>query len=103
MAAGEEVDAELAGGVQSRLLRLAGDEGVVSPVRRLDQPRPAAACHDRDALDPRRALGEDERLASGRVSEPRRELVDRHRLVVTRGGSDSREIVLTPRAEQLCE
>ena len=59
----DEVDPELAGGLQARLLGLAGEEEVVALVRRLDQLAAGAARADRDPLDPLRAVREDERLA----------------------------------------
>src|SRR4051812_30335217 len=68
VAAGEEVDAELAGGLQGRLLGLARDEGVEALVRGLDQPRSAAAGDDRDTFDPLGPRGEDERLGPGRLA-----------------------------------
>ena len=50
----DEVDPELPGRLQRRLLGLAGDEEVVALVRRLDQVVAGGAGRDRDALDPLR-------------------------------------------------
>ena len=65
MAPGEEVDAELARGVQCRLLRFAGDERVIAFVRGLDQTCAAAPRDHGDALDLLRPFSEDEGLALG--------------------------------------
>ena len=80
MAAGDEVDPELAGGLQARLLRLAGEEEVVALVGGVDQVAAGGARADRDALDPVRAVREDERLAADRLADTGGELVDAERL-----------------------
>ena len=63
VAGGDEVDPELAGDLQARLLGLAGEEEVVALVRRLDQRAPRPTRADRDPLDLLRPVREDERLA----------------------------------------
>ena len=67
----DEVDAELARGLQARLLRLAREEEVVALVRRLDQLAAGRTRADRDPLDPLRAVREDERLAADGLADPR--------------------------------
>ena len=57
------MDAELARGVQARLLGLAREEEIEAIVCGLDQVVAGGACRDRDALDRLRPVGEDERLA----------------------------------------
>ena len=64
VAGGDEVDPELTGGLQARLLGLAGEEEVVAFVRCPDQLAAGAARADRDPLDPLRPVREDERLAA---------------------------------------
>jgi hypothetical protein len=73
------VDAELSRGGQARLLWLSRDEHVVARVRGVDHIAAAASRDDRDALDHRRALGEDQRLPSHGVGYASGELRDRHR------------------------
>ena len=102
----DEVDAELARGLEARLLGLAGEEEVVALVRRLDQVAAAAAARDRDALDLLGAGGEDDRLAArrrlatrarrtprpcraraaGRPGRPPRRLARRRRRALRRAG-----------------
>src|SRR5689334_8956584 len=101
MAAGEEVDAELARGRQGGLLRLARHERVVALVRGLDQACPAASRDHRHALDALRALGEHDRRAAGRRLEPTAQFVDRNGLAVARADADLRERAVTLRAEPL--
>src|SRR5207253_3683557 len=103
VAAGKEVDAELARGVQRRFLRLTGDERVVAAVRGLDEARAAAAGAHRDAPDLPRAFREDEGLAAGRLVQPARELVDRERLGEVRAGADLGEPTVVDRADPLHE
>ena len=84
--AGDEVDPELAGGVQARLLGLAGEEEVVALVGGADQLVAGAAGADRDALDPFGAVREDRRLAAERLADAVEELLDAARLPGARPG-----------------
>src|ERR1051326_3997643 len=103
MAAGEEVDAELTGRVQRRLLGLPRDQRVVSLVRGLEEPGSAAPGDDGDARDLRGAFGEDERLAIRRRAETRCELVDGDGFREAGAGADAGELSLARRAELRCE
>ena len=100
MAGGYEVDAELARGVQARLLRLPGEEGVVARVRRLDQVVARRAGRDRDPLDPLRAMREDRRVALHGAQDPLLEVLDAARLGEAAGKTDLAELTLTLDAER---
>ena len=76
----DEVDPELACRLQARLLRLAREVEVVALVRRADQLAARAARADRDALDPLRAMREDERVAVEQPRDAADELLDADRL-----------------------
>ena len=94
----DQVDAELPRCGEARLLGLAGEERVEALVRGADQVVAGRAGRDGEALDPLRAVGEDERLAVERVGDARRQLRDRE-AVERAGDPDAAERALRRRAD----
>ena len=103
MAARDEVDPELARGLEARLLGLAGEEEVVALVRGVDQVAAGRARADRDPLDPLRAVREDERLAADRLADAGGELLDADRLAQRPALADLGERALDLDAERVGE
>ena len=73
----EQVDPELARGRGARLLRLAGEEGVVALVRGPDEVVPGGPGRDGEALDLPVAAAQHERRAPDDACDARGEVVDR--------------------------
>jgi hypothetical protein len=90
MPGGHEMDAELAGGVESGLGRLAGQEGVVAVRGGSGDVLRGAAADDRDAFDPRRPAVEDQGLAIQPLAHARGERLDRGRLGQSAADADLR-------------
>src|SRR5262245_47477524 len=89
----DEVDAELARGVEARLRRLAGEEEVVAVASRFGQIPCGATRDDRCAIDPLRPLREHDRLAPDLLADALLELGDRRRLLQRASEPDVRKRV----------